>query len=64
MKETATWSPWATWVTFVPTSVTMPEPSCPPTTGNMDLTPIISSTSGGAAMSPERRCSSEWHMPE
>ena len=39
MKDTATWSPSATWVTLVPTSVTMPEPSWPPTTGNMDFTP-------------------------
>ena len=64
MKDTATWSPSATWVTLVPTSVTMPEPSWPPTTGNMDFTPISSSTSGGWLMSPVRRCSSEWHMPE
>ena len=64
MNETATWSPSATWVTLVPTSVTMPEPSWPPTTGNMDFTPIISSTSGVWLMSPVRRCSSEWHMPD
>ena len=64
MKDTATWSPSATWVTLVPTSVTMPEPSCPPTTGNMDFTPISSSTSGVWLMSPVRRCSSEWHMPD
>ena len=64
MKDTATWSPSATWVTLVPTSVTMPEPSCPPTTGNIDFTPIISSTSGVWLMSPVRRCSSEWHMPD
>jgi hypothetical protein len=42
----------------------MPDPSWPPTTGNIDFTPIISSTSGGALMSPVRKCSSEWHMPE
>ena len=64
MKATATWSPSATWVTLGPTSVTMPAPSWPPTIGNMDLTPIISRTSGGALMSPVRRCSSEWHMPD
>ena len=64
MNETATWSPSETCVTLVPTSVTMPEPSCPPTTGNMDFTPIISSTSGVWLMSPVRRCSSEWHMPD
>ena len=64
MKATATWSPSCTWVTFGPTSVTMPEPSWPPTMGNMDLTPIISSTSGVWLMSPVRRCSSEWHMPD
>ncbi len=64
MKETATWSPSATCVTFGPTSVTIPAPSCPPTTGNMDFTPIIASTSGVWLMSPLRRCSSEWHMPD
>ncbi len=64
MNETATWSPSATCVTLVPTSVTMPEPSWPPTTGNMDFTPIISRTSGVWLMSPVRRCSSEWHMPD
>ena len=64
MNDTATWSPTATCVTFGPASVTMPEPSCPPTTGNIDFTPIISRTSGGALMSPVRRCSSEWHMPD
>ena len=63
MNDTATWSPSATWVTLSPTSVTMPEPSWPPTTGNMDFTPIISSTSGVWLMAPSRRCSSEWHMP-
>src|SRR5580693_2323132 len=64
MNETATWSPSATCVTLVPTSVTMPEPSWPPTTGNMDFTPIISRTSGVWLISPVRRCSSEWHMPD
>ena len=63
MKETATWSPTATWVTLVPTSVTMPDPSWPPMTGNMEGTPIASRISGDAPMSPVRRCSSEWHMP-
>src|ERR1700728_4459634 len=63
MNDTATWSPSATWVTLSPTSVTMPDPSWPPTTGNMDFTPIISSTSGVWLMAPSRRCSSEWHRP-
>src|SRR6202046_4051570 len=53
MNETATWSPSATCVTLVPTSVTMPEPSWPPTTGNIDFTPIISRTSGVWLMLPQ-----------
>ncbi len=63
MNDIATWSPTASDSTPGPTSATMPAPSWPPIIGNIESTPKTSSTSGGALMSPVRRCSSEWHMP-
>ncbi len=63
MNDAATWSPTASDSTPGPTSVTMPAPSWPPIIGNIESTSKIWSTSGGALMSPVRRCSSEWHMP-
>ena len=63
MNVTATWSPSASDVTSGPTAVTTPAPSWPPTIGNSDLTPNTSRISGATLMSPDRRCSSEWHIP-
>ena len=42
--------------------MTSPAPSWPPMTGNCDM-PMSSAMSGGSAMSPVTRCSSEWHRP-
>ena len=53
MNDSTTWSPGAMSSTPGPTSVTMPAPSCPPSTGKPPI-----------GMPPVTRWWSEWHIPD